>query len=258
VAVTASAWISTVFALAPRIVSSVVRYQECLHTPLKEDVGNGLLLRDIAHRFIKSGLKSPPVVLTGPNSSTLLSYFGNIGTLGTLYWENNPGLHRAARIFASKDESEAKERILAEGVTHIVIPSWENFGSAYARLYSLVDPSVDPELGAPFFKAIAEDTITPKWLRPFAYPIPGDSGIDGTSVRIFAVVPEQSEFEFHFFQGVYFFDTGKYPDAARHMREALAMRPDHPAALNYLKEAEKKAGGSASKLEGHSEAPASP
>jgi hypothetical protein len=241
VAATACAWIATVFAMAPRLVSSVVRYEECLRAPLKEDVGNGLLLRDIAHRLIRSGVTAPPVVLTGPNSSTLLAYFGNIRTLGTLYWENNRGLHRAARIFASKDENEAKQRILEEGVTHIVIPSWENFGSAYARLYSLVDPSVDPELGAPFFKAIVEDQLTPKWLRPFAYPIPSESGIDGASVRIFAVLPQQNDFEFHFFQGAYFFEVGKFEDAARHMREALAIRPSSPAAMDLLRQAEKGA-----------------
>lgn len=241
VAATACAWIAAVFAMAPRVISSVVRYEECLHAPLKEDIGNSLLLRDIAHRLVRSGLAAPPVVLTGPNSSTLLSYFGNIRTLGTLYWENNPGLHRAARIFASKDEAQAKQRILEEGVTHIVIPSWENFGSAYARLYSLADPSVDPELGAPFFKAIAEDRLTPGWLRPFAYVIPGDSGIDGTSVRIFAVLPQQNEFEHHFFQGVYFLEVGKAGDAARHMREALALRPDHPTAREYLRQAEASA-----------------
>jgi len=244
VAATVCAWVSLALALAPRLLTSVVRHEECLRPPLKEEVGNGLLLRDIAHRLIRSGLKGPPVVLTGPNSSTLLSYFGNIRTLGTLYWENNPGLHRAARIFASKDEAEAKERILAEGVTHIVIPSWENFGNAYARLYSLVDPGVDPDLGAPFFKSISEDRITPKWLRPFAYPIPGDSGIDGSSVRIFAVLPQQTDFESHFFQGLYFFEIGQFDKAAGQMREALAIRPAHPTAQAYLREAESRAAAS--------------
>jgi predicted MFS family arabinose efflux permease len=49
-----------------------------------------------------------PVVLTGPNASTEMTYHAGLRTVGTLYWENMPGLKRAARIFAAADAAEAK------------------------------------------------------------------------------------------------------------------------------------------------------
>jgi lipoprotein NlpI len=74
------------------------------------------------------------------------------------------------------------------------------------------------------------------WLRPFAYPIPTSTGIDAQSVRVVAFIPEQNEFEAHFYRGIYHYESGQ-PDRAREQfAEALALRPGEPRAQAYLRQ----------------------
>jgi len=215
------------FLMLPSSLSQIHSYLTCLDAPLKEDVGNELILRDVAHRLIQSSPQAVPVVLAGPNSSTCLAYYARIRTLGTLYWENMSGLKTAAQIFAEIDEVRVKKLLEAAGVTHIVIPSWESFGDAYAGLYAHIDPQVDPSRGSPFFRAVCENTLEPMWLRPFAYPIPQGSGVDSRSVRIFAVIPEQTSFEHHFYRGLFYSESQQWDRAIQHLSEALVLQPNH-------------------------------
>lgn len=206
-------------------------------TPIGEDFGNGLILRDIAHRLLHSSPGGVPVVLTGPNSSTDIAYSGGVRVLGTLYWENMPGLKRAARVFAAADEKEAL-RVLAEaGVTHIVVPSWDNFGDAYARLLQNTSGG-SPD--ASFFETVLSGEVTPDWLRPFAYPIPTESGLDARSVKIFAVLPRQSLFESQFFRGVFHFESRDWAAARELFAEAARLRPSDPRPRAYLEEMDRR------------------
>lgn len=231
-----TALFALLLSLTPQLVASIHKEKTCLDAPIDEKVGNGLLLRDIAHRLMESSPERVPVVLTGPNSSTELAFHARLKTLGTLYWENMPGLKRAARVFAAPDEESARALIQEAGVTHIVIPSWENFGGPYARLYSIESGLPAHPEGAPFFKDLFEDRIFPQWLRPFAYPIPTSSGIDGSAVRIFAVLPGQNAFEHAWFQGMYFHETGR-PELAREwVGRARDLRPEDPRPRAFLQQ----------------------
>ena len=227
-------WVAIGLTLLPQVAIRAEEERTCLESPIPRDIAGNLLLRDVAHRLIQSSPDAVPVVLTGPNASTEMAYHSGVRTLGTLYWENMPGLKRAARIFSVPDEKTALAELTKVGITHIVVPSWDNFAENYARLLAKAE-GIDVA-SAPFFKAILENDAFPQWLRPFAYPIPTNSGLDANSVKIFAFLPAQSQFESLYYRGVYFVETNQ-PDKARTMfREASAMRPDDPRPVRYLRE----------------------
>ena len=218
-------------ATLPTAVASYHEETTALNSPLAESVGGNLLLRDVARRISESSPNAVPTVLSGPNSSTELSYQAGIRTLGTLYWENMPGLKSAARIFAVQDGKEALRLLTESGVTHIVVPSWDNFAAAYDDLLA---KSEGRPSGMAFFKSILENEEYPTWLRPFAYPIPGNSGIDAQSVKIFAVLPSQNAFESWFYRGVYHFESNHPEKAKRAFDQAALLRPADPRVKNYL------------------------
>jgi hypothetical protein len=218
-------------ATLPTAVASYHEETIALNSPMAESIGGNLLLRDVARRISESSPGAVPTVLSGPNSSTELSYQAGLKTLGTLYWENMPGLKAAARIFAVPDGDEALRLLTASGVTHIVVPSWDNFAAAYDDLLAKTEGRPG---GMAFFKSILENEEYPTWLRPFAYPIPSGSGIDSQSVRIFAVLPSQNAFESWFYRGVYHFESGQPEKAKRAFEQAALLRPADARVKSYL------------------------
>ncbi len=232
----ACGWLSLILSIVPQFVVRSVEARTCLETPIPQEIAGNLLLRDVAHRLIQSSPSRVPVVLTGPNASTEMTYHAGLRTVGTLYWENMPGLKRAARIFAAPDAEEAKRELTAAGITHIVIPSWDNFGEAYTRLLAKSGETDVSE--SRFLKSLLDDAEIPDWLRPFAYPIPSGSGLDTRSVRIFAVIPEQSKFETLYFRGVYHFEIGEMEKAGALFRQAQALRASDPRPADFLRRIE--------------------
>ncbi|MDX2079188.1 MAG: hypothetical protein SFU53_00230 [Terrimicrobiaceae bacterium] len=229
----ACAWLALLVTILPQVAARTEEERLCLEPPIPKEIAGNLLLRDVAHRLIQSSPQQVPVVLTGPNASTEMTYHSGVRTLGTLYWENMPGLKRAAEIFSAKDAAEALRLLTAAGVTHIVIPSWDNFATPYANTYA--ESLGQPTEGAPFFEAISKGNDFPQWLRPFAYPIPTDSGLDTNSVKIFAVLPQQSLFEAYLFRGIYHYETNESSLAREMLEKAQAVRPGDPRPANYLK-----------------------
>jgi len=229
----ACALAAIVFTLFPQVAFSVMQSQRDLQKSIpQEDAGN-IILRDIAFRLVQSSPQSLPIVLTGPNSSTELSYHGGLPTLGTLYWENLPGLKRAARVFSVQGEDEALAELQAAKVTHIVVPSWDNFANAYARLLAQAGEG-SPTGSAPFFQSIVAGENCPRWLRPLCYPIPSASGLDANSVKIFAVMPDQSPFQSWFYQGVYHFEAREFAAACEMFGRALEEKPGDPETQELL------------------------
>jgi hypothetical protein len=231
--ITASAAVLLAFftTTLPTAVASFHEESTALKSPLPESVGGNLLLRDVARRLAQSSPEKVPTVLTGPNSSTELTYQAGLKTLGTLYWENTPGLKSAARIFSAQDSDEALRLLTASGVTHIVVPSWDNFAAAYNDLLAKTEGRPG---GMAFFKSILENEEYPTWLRPFAYPIPSGSGIDSQSVRIFAVLPSQNAFESWFHRGIYHLESGQQEKAKQAFEKAAALRPTDARVRTYL------------------------
>ena len=196
-----------------------------------------VLLRDVAHRFLQSSPHRLPVVLAGPNSSTELSYYGHIRTLGTLYWENVEGLKRAARIFAAPDAKEALHLIQEAGVTHILVATWDDFGMDYVKLLEQ-SGEISEAPPEPFVKSLLDGAEPPDWIRPLYYPVPATFGLDGAEVRIFAVMPHQSRLDALIHRGIYQHDAGNAEEAKQIFQRALELSPNDPRASDGLKAAE--------------------
>jgi hypothetical protein len=227
-------WIALLLGPLPAAAFATKAERTCLDAPLGEDVGGNLLIRDVTHRLLQASPGQVPTVLTGPNTSTEMAYHGGVRVLGTLYWENMPGLKKAAEMFAATTEEETKRLLAEAGVTHIVVPSWSNFGEAYAKL--LAKAQGQDLAGPSYLDNVLKTEEFPIWLRPFAYPIPTATGIDVQSVRVVAFIPAQNRFEGHFYRGIYHFESGQ-PDKARaQLAEALALRPGEPRVEAYLRQ----------------------
>jgi hypothetical protein len=196
-----------------------------------------VLLCDVAHRLLQSSPERVPVVLAGPNSSTDLSYYGHIRTLGTLYWENVQGLKRAARIFAAPNAKEALRLIQQAGVTHILVATWDDFGMDYVKLLEQ-SGEISEAPPEPFVKSLLDGAEPPDWIRPLYYPVPAAFGLDGAEVRIFAVMPDQSPLEALIHRGIYKLDSGEAEAAKNFFQRALELSPNDPRASDGLKAAE--------------------
>ena len=153
------------------------------------DAGNALA-RDIALKLRASQPQGDIVLLTSPNASTGIGYYGRFKTLGTLYWENLEGLQSAASIFAAESERQAATLLRAHKVTHIAIVSQENFIQQY---FQLLNPKgTAEELRRTFGVRVFYDKVVPQWLEMIPYKVPDDLAALKVSVMLFKVNFKQS------------------------------------------------------------------
>lgn len=146
----------------------------------------GLVERDLAHWLAKHGsADGPALVLAPPNLTTTLNYYGGLRGLGTMSWENQPGLAFAIRIAISTSRPETIALLRQRGVTHIVIPSWDAFFDSYLQSASM-------QIGEMFYRSLNRWAL-PAWLRPVPYQLPSIPGFEKQFVRVFEVVDEQDE-----------------------------------------------------------------
>ena len=165
--------------------SSDVKARQVSH----RDAGHALA-RDIALKVRATQPQGEIVLLTSPNASTGIGYYGRFKTLGTLYWENLAGLRSAASIFAARSEEEAATLIREHRVTHIAIISEENFIQQYFQL--LYPKGTAEELKRCFGVRLFFDKVVPQWLEMVPYKVPADLGLLNASVMIFKVNFKQS------------------------------------------------------------------
>jgi hypothetical protein len=125
------------------------------------------------------------VLLSSPNTSVTVGYYGRIRTLGTLYWENSDGLKAAAAILAAGTEAEAATLARAHGITHIAIVSEENFIAPYFRL--LHPGASDEEVGKCFGLRLLRGETVPPWLKVLPYQVPDDLKPLNTTVALYKV-----------------------------------------------------------------------
>lgn len=133
---------------------------------------NGALARDIAAALRASQPTGDIVMLSSPNASTQIGYYGRFKTLGTLYWENSAGLKAAAAIFSARTEAEAAELIKKHQVTHIALIGEENFVAEYFRL--LHPKATNEEIKQGFGYKLLADKSVPQWLQMIPYRTPDD------------------------------------------------------------------------------------
>jgi len=166
--------------------------------PISMGQGLALLHRQMARAILDSAGDKPVVLLSSPNSSCVLSTLGGFRTVGTLYWENIPGLKNAAAALNAQSDTEALDLLKKLGVTHISLMTWENFiGPFFGILYP--EPVPGKSYEASFGKRALLDKVIPPWARPLAFP-PNDltKNLQQTVIML-QVAPDQSlnEAKFH-------------------------------------------------------------
>lgn len=151
---------------------------------------NSALFRDVATVIRASQPTGEVVLLTSPNSSTSVGYYGRFKTLGTLYWENSEGLKSAAAVLSARTTEEAAELIKKYKVTHIAMISEENFVEPYCRL--LHPEATTEDVKKSFGYRLLVDRVIPPWLQMIPYNVPEDLKVLNVSALLFKVAFNQS------------------------------------------------------------------
>ena len=151
---------------------------------------NSALARDVARVIRASQPEGDIVVLSSPNSSTAIGYYGRFKTLGTLYWENNAGLKAAGAILSASSADEAAELVKKHRVTHIVMISEENFVEPYFRLLKPSKNADDFKQSFGFQLLFAK--VIPTWLQMIPYKVPDDLAPLNVSALLFKVAFNQT------------------------------------------------------------------
>lgn len=214
------------------------------------------LSRDIAAAILQSQPQGGVTLLTSPNFSTSVGYYGRFKTLGTLYWENTAGLKSAAAMMSAQTPDEAARLIKQYGVTHIAMISEENFIEQYFRL---LNPSATPEqVKNCFGHQLLFSRVIPPWLRMLPYKVPEDLEVLKVNVMLFKVAFDQTPADalYHIAQAKVAMGTlpeaeadydtliRQTPDSFQpYLRkgELLYIKQDWDGALNYTIEGIKRA-----------------
>ncbi len=207
------------------------RYENAL-TPLEVE---GLMERSLAH-WLRDRTGTPPVVLAPPFRTTALAFHGNLQALGSLNLANKPALEAAARIASATTPEEAQALITRRGLTHIVMPTWDNYLEEYARLFTS-----RPENS---FVFALKNWAMPTWLLPVPYQLPTVGGFENQSVIIFEVTEEQDAATAVSRLAEYFLETDQGPLAAS-AASALVNYPENLPALAALAQVDMARGDSA-------------
>jgi hypothetical protein len=146
-----------------------------------------VLSRDIAAALRASQPQGDIVLLSSPDTSTTVGYYGRFRTLGTPYWENAAGLKAAASIWSAASDDEAAKLLRAHGVTHIALVRGEEF---IAQYYVLANPDASTsDFEASFGQHVLTGTSLPPWLHPIAYELPPDLKSLGFQVALYRIEP---------------------------------------------------------------------
>ena len=161
----------------------------------------GLVERDLSYWMERHVGDANAIVLAPPNTTASLYYYGGIRGLGTFDWESRDGTKAAVRIVSALTPEESQELINRRGITHIIIPGWDPYLDAYARIGQ-------GQVGSTFLERL-HLWLLPAWLKPISYPIPTISGFEGQSVAVLEVVEEQDDSLAASRLAEYFLDMGQ-------------------------------------------------
>jgi hypothetical protein len=181
----------------------------------------GLVERNLAH-WLADHAVSPPVVLAPPFRTTALCFHGGFRGIGSLSVANKDAMNAAARIAGATTPDEALALVGKRGVTHIVMPTWDDYLEEYARIFTS-----RPE--HTFAYALKQWTLPP-WLRPVAFQLLAVGGFENQSVFLFEVGEEQDQATTLSRLTEYFIEMGQGP-LARSTAEGLARYPGNLPAL---------------------------
>jgi hypothetical protein len=190
----------------------------------------------VAHWIADRTSEGAAVILAPPFSNAGLMYYGGLRGLGSPAWENQEGLAATLQILSSVRGEVALERFAQRGVTHIVLPSWDNDLDVFLQGYMS-----QPE--SSLLAAIHRSALPP-WIRPLAYAPPVIPGFEGQSVAVFKVTDEDEKWVGLARRAEYFLEM-KQLDFAEAASLALKAYPGNPGALASRAEVEKARGNDA-------------
>jgi hypothetical protein len=145
-------------------------------TPLEVQ---GLIERALAHWITDHAGPGRAIVVSPPDLTSSLTFYGGFRGLGTPNWENSDAVAATTRIFSATTGDEAQALLAERGVTHIVLPSWDPELDEFVR-WTLSRPEDS------FLNALHKWAY-PNWLRPVPYPLPVIAGFEQQSVMVLEV-----------------------------------------------------------------------
>jgi hypothetical protein len=152
-----------------------------------------LIYRDLANTILRRNPKHKVALLASPNASVGIGYYGNIQTIGTLYWENREGLHTAAEILSGEDNSKVEIIIKQQGISHIVMVTPEDFTEEYIKALGI--PAKSERVNGSFGRRLMTGTNIPNWLEAIPYQVPPAFSRLQVKVYIYEVNWQQSAAE---------------------------------------------------------------
>jgi hypothetical protein len=181
------------------------------------------LYRDIAATLRRTQPAGDLTLLASPNASMGIGYYGNFKTIGTLFWENAPGLKAAAALFSARTDDEAAAMVRARGITHVAMVTSASFLTEY---FQLLHPGADVDgLKSTFGYRLATNRSDASWLQPIPYRRSGDLALAETQVWLFKVVFDQPEMERLFQVAVARAAGGDLANAEASLNDSLARIP---------------------------------
>ncbi len=189
------------------------------------------IARDASYHLRARVGAADDIVLSGPTSSTWLTYYGGLRTVGTYYWENLAGLKAAANIYGATFKT-APPLLQARDVSHLVVFSFVDMPEEYARIArGLRAP--DPAPQDAFLVQLQRGGQVPTWLRPISYPLPEEFR-KNVSVSLFEWAPQQAGAETLARLAQMQMNEGRNPSALNLLRQALSYDPANLPALTTL------------------------
>jgi len=183
----------------------------------------GIYIRDLSHRLRRENGDKEMVVVSGPTTTTYMMYYGGMKGVGTLYWENVPGLKATAEIYAAHSEPEALELIKKHKVTHIAIFASDAFDQQYTRLIRGLELNAKP-MDA-FIPAMIANSTCPIWLRPIHFASPSQLSSEWLVLR--EVKPDQSATQARIGVADYYETRGEGASALGELQIAITLEPEN-------------------------------
>lgn len=179
--------------------------------------------RDLAHWLSLRDEEYRSVVLSPPDVTPALYFYGGVPGLGSPYAENQDGFIAAVRIASASSPDESLALATQRELSHIVIPSWDPFLYEYAQL-----GAAQPEHS---MMAMLDQWLAPRWMRPIEHNLPEADVFDDFSSVIFQVTETQDNASALSRLGEYFAETGRAQFAAA---IAVTLQESFPSDLSGL------------------------
>lgn len=179
--------------------------------------------RDLAHWLSLRNDEYRSVVLSPPSITPALYFYGGVRGLGSPYAENSEGFIAAVRIASASSPDESLALATQRELSHVVIPTWDDFLDEYARL-----GASQPEHS---MVAMLHNWLAPRWMRPVQHMMPAGDIFTPYSTVIFEVTETQDNATALSRLGEYFAET-KQPQYSSAV--AVTLQQSFPSDLSGL------------------------